>query len=479
MSRFLYIDADVSGGWPQEETEPLLKFGTTDAPGRTPADRRDENERKLQNRWGIEASLKVVLVAEGPITAIEGEVRDRTSPWRPEAFEAGTEWRRACPRQLARVVLLIARDRAGPPGGLAPVEILSTGASGEARRFSVPGAEVHCKPVLAEASLAEPRSLLEPLPDLGPENTGLYDSKISSSLGQSSEILRQRNFYAERRALRKKVHPVSGKLGFEASLSFRAGPMMDTLLEESWSHSAYPSRSAYCRAVGTGRDRRAPIVAKGGLFLHWVRCHLGKAEGPEIWTELEEIVEMFFAGASLREALRLVRRHLMAVEGGSVPSPRGLPDLEGSPRWPALLEQARRVERKTRETLSGRRRLSGGCSVSARISEERKSLIEENASFSDYENPSAFLRHAVLGWDRDRTVLAQCAVATCWMETCLGSAISREDWRRLDRLMHGRFGTFLLGVSGNRDPENALKRAEEHLLGTSAETVAAETGIGP
>jgi hypothetical protein len=71
MSRFLYIDVDIAGGWPQDEKKPLLKFGTTDTSDKTPEDRCDENESKLRYRWGIEADLQVVLVARGHITAIE------------------------------------------------------------------------------------------------------------------------------------------------------------------------------------------------------------------------------------------------------------------------------------------------------------------------------------------------------------------------------------------------------------------------
>jgi hypothetical protein len=481
MNRFLYIDVDTAGGWPQEEKKPIVKFGTTDAPGKTPADRCHENQQALSNRWGIEATLRVALVAEGPVTAIEGEVRERTSSWRPKAFGPGTEWRRACPRQLARIVILIARDRLGPPGGLAPVEVSSTESRG-ARKFSMLGAEIHCKPMLTGASPnPEQRSLLEPRPDLGPKHSGLYRGEISSSLGQSSKVLRERNRFAEQRVLRDggpaQRGPGEEEISFGAGLSFRVGPMMETLLEESWSHSGYRSRSAYCRAVGTGRDRRGPITAKGGLFLHWLRSHLGEVGGPEVWTELEEIAEKFFEGAGPREALRLVRRHLMAVEGGAIPDLRSPSSLESSSRWPALLKHARRVERETRETLSGQRHLSGGSTVSARISEERKRLIQENASCSDYKNPSAFLRRVVLGWDRDQAILAQCAVATCWMESFFGNAISQEDWHKLDRLMHRRFEIFLIGSSGT-DPESALRQAEEHLLSTSVETVAEEIEIG-
>ncbi|MCS3635925.1 hypothetical protein GGP57_003270 [Salinibacter ruber] len=106
--RYFYIDADTSRGWPRESKTALCKFGVT---GRKPEDRCEENERVLQEEWGIETDLEVVFIATGRITGAEKEIADHTRPWLPDAFQENAEWRRCPPRELARMAILIAEDR--------------------------------------------------------------------------------------------------------------------------------------------------------------------------------------------------------------------------------------------------------------------------------------------------------------------------------------------------------------------------------
>ncbi|MCS3661485.1 hypothetical protein [Salinibacter ruber] len=103
-----YIDADVSRGWPHQSRSTLCKFGVTD---RKPEDRCEENERALQEEWGIKTSLEVVFVATGQITTAEKEIADYTRPWLTGPFQENSEWRRCPPRELARIAILVAEDR--------------------------------------------------------------------------------------------------------------------------------------------------------------------------------------------------------------------------------------------------------------------------------------------------------------------------------------------------------------------------------
>ncbi len=103
-----YLNADVSRGWPHQSRSTLCKFGVTD---RKPEDRCEENERVLQEKWGIEADLEIVFIATGRITGAEKEIADHTRPWLPDPFQENSEWRRCPPRELARMAILIAEDR--------------------------------------------------------------------------------------------------------------------------------------------------------------------------------------------------------------------------------------------------------------------------------------------------------------------------------------------------------------------------------
>ncbi|MCS3651898.1 hypothetical protein GGQ08_003204 [Salinibacter ruber] len=103
-----YIDADTSRGWPSDSNTALCKFGVT---GKSPEVRCEENERVLQEEWGIEADLELVFVATGRITSAEKEIADHTRPWLPDTFQENSEWRRCPPRELARIAVLVAEDR--------------------------------------------------------------------------------------------------------------------------------------------------------------------------------------------------------------------------------------------------------------------------------------------------------------------------------------------------------------------------------
>lgn len=105
---YFYVQADVSRKWPLHAPTTLCKFGVTD---KNPKDRCRENQRDVQRKWDITADLEVVFVATGTISYVEQEVRDHTLRWLPQRFERNAEWRLCCPRQLARVAVLIAEKR--------------------------------------------------------------------------------------------------------------------------------------------------------------------------------------------------------------------------------------------------------------------------------------------------------------------------------------------------------------------------------
>jgi hypothetical protein len=104
--RQFYIDADVTGGWPYQAEETLCKFGVT---AKGPQVRCAQNQKNLRLRWDIEADLRVCFAASGQIACeeVEERVRDHSLAWLPEAFGENAEWRRCCPRQLARIAVLI------------------------------------------------------------------------------------------------------------------------------------------------------------------------------------------------------------------------------------------------------------------------------------------------------------------------------------------------------------------------------------
>jgi len=104
-----YISADVSCGWPYRTGETLCKLGVTRVP--LPI-RCAQHQLKLRATWDIEADMQVVFAASGRLATEEVEewVRDHTQKWLPEDFGQQAEWRFCCPRQLARLAVLIAEQ---------------------------------------------------------------------------------------------------------------------------------------------------------------------------------------------------------------------------------------------------------------------------------------------------------------------------------------------------------------------------------
>lgn len=301
-------------------------------------------------------------------------------------------------------------------------------------------------------------------------------------------------------------------------VSLRLKPAQEALLNETLACSCYQNQSSYLRATATGRDRRAPIIAKAGMLFFWTWAYFGeeiyfrdgslgedglgegnlgdgkdgksagcertagKEEGQEA---LQALSRFLFGLGKVGEALAVIRRHLRAAQlstenklekkGPAKGGPGGqLPPVPGA------------VQRRLDD--------SPGPTASIRFCEERKRLIEENVSYSAFDNKSAYIRHMALGWDRNARVRAQCATIAEWMIDCLaqgscmkdssaeghreetcGGWVGPRDWRQLDEAMQRRFGVFLSGPgpTGGTDVEGVLREGTKHLLGAAPETIAA------
>ncbi len=303
---------------------------------------------------------------------------------------------------------------------------------------------------------------------------------VDSGTGLAHRWLRQRGLFAELRALERSERALeksreagedtgdstgdaAGKVGRGEVLSIRLSRVQAALLAEAVACSRYRSRSAYLRAVATGRDRRAPILAKAGILFFWARAHFGETIGPEEQEELGRLGQFLFGTEDVGEMLALIRRHLRAAR---LAASGRLGGAEGLPPVPERVQQ----------------RVGSGLSteVSIRACRERKRLIRENAAYSAYSGMSGFVRHLALGWDRNREILARCAAIAEWMKGCLEGQVDLEgqvgpeDWKRLDGETHRRFGVYLSGpgASGRVDVEGALRRGARHLLGAAPETFA-------
>lgn len=327
---------------------------------------------------------------------------------------------------------------------------------------------------------------------------------VDSGTGLAHRWLRQRGLFAELRALERSERALegseeagedignstgdaagkvgrgegaggTGKIGRGEVLSIRLSRVQAALLAEAVACSRYRSRSAYLRAVATGRDRRAPILAKAGVLFFWSRAHFGETIGPEEQENLGRLGRFLLGIGDVGEMLALIWRHLRAAR---LAASGRLGGAEGLPPVP------KRVQQRAGSGLS--------TEVSTRVCRERKCLIRENAAYSAYSGMSGFIRHVALGWDRNGEILARCAAIAEWMEGCLkGQAglegqvglegqmglegqVGPEDWKRLDGETHRRFGVYLSGPggSGRVDVEGALRRGARHLLGAAPETFA-------
>lgn len=342
-----YIAADTSGGWPVQAQVTLCKFGVTTRPLDTRCDR---HQRKLRSRWGIEANLEMCFAATGKIASekIEEEVKEHTISWLAEGFGKNAEWRRCCPRQLARVAVLATEAQLSQKAQLSQeVQLFREGPPAQERRFltpmrrgnmrrrnageadrgeptrretayslaacrlSVPGCHVRLEPIrslgpfgsqcssssqgASEAQAGRP--LREPRPELGPNEPGLWEGQVSSKTGLSHRWLRQRSLFAEWRSL---VLPTGSE---NAEISFRASPLKMRLIAEAQAASVYRTSSEYLRATAAGRDCRGPIAAKAGALLYWSLCHLGRQVGAEEWARLGALLKPLLGiGASRKRS---------------------------------------------------------------------------------------------------------------------------------------------------------------------------------
>lgn len=310
--------------------------------------------------------------------------------------------------------------------------------------------------------------------------------EVPSDAGFTNRWHRRRALFSELRALESaeahgeeagKQETEAGSIDRDERLTARLSRRKATLLEEAIACSQYQGRSAYLRATATGRDRRAPIAAKGGILFLWTFSNFGKEIGPERIEALRGLCELYFGLSHPAEALALIRRHLRAAQVGTSENLGSEEDLPSAPR---------RIRRRicASPTLM----------VTVCLCPERSHLLEENAFYSAYEHKSVYIRRMALGWDRCARVRAQCTKIAEWMEdqwveTRQGQdgprrrlppgQIGPQEWRRLEAALHQQFGVFLSGPggSGETDVDGALRRGTRHLLGADPQTIAAQTPV--
>lgn len=110
------------------------------------------------------------------------------------------------------------------------------------------------------------------------------------------------------------------------------------LLGDQISLSSYENLSEYVRAVTLGWDRSAPIIAKSGVVIHWLRAWMDEMTDEQV-ESLYELVEQFFGTErptykaeepsraemieSLDETLKVVEEHLLYAKEGTVAEKTG------------------------------------------------------------------------------------------------------------------------------------------------------------
>jgi hypothetical protein len=196
----------------------------------------------------------------------------------------------------------------------------------------------------------------------------------------------------------------------------------------------------------------------------------------EVCGELEGLTQFLLGLENLSDALGLIRRHLQArlaaAESGSEKV-----DENEIPPSPSSAEASGKADSRDIPSVTS--------SISVRISGPRKEIIRENAANSAHDSMSEYLRHMALGWDRNHGIVAQCDKVARWMVKCLGesSGESSEDtieqgqWEKLERHFERHHNVFLFGSTGEKDPQEILRRGTQHLLGSSVQQVVEETGF--
>lgn len=512
-----YIYA-VERGKPLEKTETAVKFGVT---GRSPSKRRREHERRL----GIGDSERLVLcyLARGPAVLAERIVARRTAPDSPPGLGPRSEWRLCTLAQLVGVVEKAVRDQTTVLDNL--------------------GAELDHEVLWDPCSLAS-----GPAPGQG-SSKELSSEEISpeeeNPTGEEApgQEARCTSGAALSRAKKVKAAALAGNLGTREekdSTSFRVSEKEKRLLEECVRHSRHADVSTYVRDLSIGWSRSAPIIAKVGLILHWIRAFWGERVGKNrdrLWDLTKAffnpalLAEESFSEKMLRKILRLVTSHLLALrprplqllveqrarlngwdelgtgdglkEIGILPDV-SLPELEQKGelrRAQELREKALGVPTWTegmRETLS------------VRFADAEREALRKNLEGSSFASISSYVKSVALGWDRDARAVGWAAVIVDWLAGRVGEGIEQPDWQHLRKVLRGTFdpgaiarvdtghgGTAHGDASADGDdseknaPEGeqrhdgkqgqtlrATRAVEEHLLEAPVKRIAEVTGIG-
>jgi hypothetical protein len=110
------------------------------------------------------------------------------------------------------------------------------------------------------------------------------------------------------------------------------------LIGDQISFSSYENLSEYVRAVTLGWDRSAPIIAKSGVVIHWVRAWMEEMTDEQV-ESLHELIEQFFGSERpthkamepsreeinehLDKILKVVEEHLLYAKEGTVDEKTG------------------------------------------------------------------------------------------------------------------------------------------------------------
>lgn len=84
-----------------------------------------------------------------------------------------------------------------------------------------------------------------------------------------------------------------GKRDVENAISVRLTEQEAKLLNDQVEFSSYENLSEYIRGVALGWDRSAPIIAKSGVTIHWIRAWMDTMTDEQLEGLFKLIEEMF------------------------------------------------------------------------------------------------------------------------------------------------------------------------------------------
>ncbi|MCS3660167.1 hypothetical protein [Salinibacter ruber] len=110
--------------------------------------------------------------------------------------------------------------------------------------------------------------------------------------------------------MRDQFEEGGGTRDVENAISVRLTEREAKLLGDQVEFSSYENLSEYVRGVSLGWDRSAPIIAKSGVAIHWVRAWMDTMTDEQL-EGLFELMEEFFGDRPTYKAMELSREDII------------------------------------------------------------------------------------------------------------------------------------------------------------------------